>query len=172
MKQIVVWLTGMSGAGKTTIASGTFKYLVKQKQKVKLIDGDEIRKNLHSHLSFTHEDIVKNNELVVQLCVTLKANFDYILVSMISPFLHSRKQARETIGNRFIEVFIDASLDTLVDRDVKGLYKKALSGGIDNFIGISPNVPYEPPENPEVIINTEKLTSFESIDKLVKFLTH
>lgn len=101
MKKIVVWLTGMSGAGKTTIANGVYTYLVKQGQKVKIIDGDEIRKNSHCYLSFTPDDIIKNNELVVQICESLKANFDYILVSIISPFLHSRQQAREIIGNGF-----------------------------------------------------------------------
>ena len=170
MKKIVVWLTGMSGAGKTTIAKGIYTHLVEQGQKVKLLDGDEIRNNFHPHLSFSPDDIIKNNELIVQMCESLKTDFNYILVSIISPFKCSRLYAREVFGTGFVEVFVKASVKTLIERDVKGLYKKALSGEIDNFIGISPTVPYEPPENPEIIINTEKITSFEAIEIILKLL--
>lgn len=170
MKYTVIWLTGMSGAGKTTIANGVYTNLVEQGLKVKILDGDDIRNKTHTHLSFTPNDIIINNDLIIKMCATLRSDFDYIIVSIISPFLDSRQQARKVIGDGFIEVFVNASIKTLVNRDVKGLYKKALSGEIDNFIGISSAVPYEPPENPEIIINTERLTSFEAIEKILKFL--
>ena len=170
MKNIVIWLTGMSGSGKTTIANGVFADLVDRELKVKILDGDDIRNNTHTELSFTPKDIRINNDLIVKMCAKLREDYDCIIVSIISPFLDSRQKAREEIGNGFIEVFVYASIKTLVNRDVKGLYKKALSGDIDNFIGINPTVPYEPPEKPNIHINTEKLTSLEAIDKILNYL--
>ena len=170
MKNIVIWLTGMSGSGKTTIANGVFADLVNRGLKVKILDGDDIRNNTHTELSFTPKDIRINNDLIVKMCAKLRKDYDCIIVSIISPFLDSRQNAREEIGNGFIEVFVYASIKTLVNRDVKGLYKKALSGDIDNFIGISPTVPYEPPEKQNIHINTEKLTSLEAIDKILNYL--
>jgi len=167
----VIWFTGMSGSGKTTIAEGLYKRLIEKSQKVRLLDGDVIRKELHSTLGFTPEDIKKNNALVVELCKKLQGNNDYILVALISPFEESRKNARENIGNEFIEVYVKASKKTLIQRDVKGLYKKALNGEIENFIGISPSVPYEPPQNPDISIDTEKLSSQASVEHVLKYLS-
>lgn len=160
----VIWFTGLSGSGKTTITKGLYKHLRNRGKRVKILDGDEIREDLHSQLGFTPDDIRKNNALVAQMCKSLKKDYDYILVALISPFSESRKQAREIIGNGFTEVYLKASIETLIKRDVKSLYEKALHGQIDNFIGISPSVPYEPPNNPEICIDTETLSSKEAIE--------
>jgi len=166
----VIWFTGMSGAGKTTIAEELYKKLIEQSQEVRLLDGDVIRKELHTDLSFTPDDIKKNNTLVVELCKKLQSDNDYILVAVISPFEESRKSARERIGNDFIEVYVKSSTETLIRRDVKGLYKRALRGEIENFIGISASVPYEPPQNPDICIDTEKLGCWEAVGIILTYL--
>ena len=141
---------------------GLYDRLARKGKKVKVLDGDEIRKGIHRHMGFSPDDIKKNNLLVAQLCKSLKNEYDYILVALISPFLESRKKARVLIGNGFVEIYIKASMDTLIRRDVKGLYRRALSSQIDNFIGISPCVPYEPPQTPE-IIKVVVTTAFDGI---------
>ena len=168
----IVWFTGLSGSGKSTIAAGLYDELTKRGKKVKTIDGDEIRKNDHHQLGFTPEDIRKNNRLVAEMCKSLQQDYDYILVALISPFTDSRKKARDIIGKGFIEVYVKAAIETLIARDIKGLYKKALNGQIENFIGLSPAVPYEPPQNPEICIDTEKLDPLESVSYTLNILLH
>ena len=170
MKANVLWFTGLSGAGKTTIAIGLSKALKKYGKKVKIIDGDEIRNSIHSKLSFTPKDIEKNNQLIAQLCKNIINNHNFIVVPIISPFRRSRKAAKVLIGASFTEVYVKTSLQTVIKRDVKGLYKKALKGEIENFIGIDNNVPYEVPINPSITINTELEHPDESINKIIKYL--
>lgn len=166
----VLWFTGLSGSGKTTIALELKKDLENLGKKVKILDGDEIRNTLHKHLGFTPENIKENNLLITELCLSYIKDFDFILVPIISPFKESRKLAREALKSNFIELFIKCSIEGCIARDIKGHYKKALAGEIKNFIGIAKENPYEPPENPEITIETEKETPRESADKIIDYL--
>lgn len=151
---IVLWFTGLSGSGKSTIARGLERELISKGKSVLILDGDEVRKTLHTHLGFTPEDIKKNNELIAELCITNRNKYDVICVPIISPFIESRMNAKRMIGRKFREVYIKSTVDTVISRDRKGLYKKALKGEIDNFIGISKSVPYEEPINADIVIDT------------------
>lgn len=165
-----VWLTGMSGTGKSTIAAGLREELTKRGSRVKIVDGDEVRKNAGHRLGFTPADIRENNRLVAELCKSLQPDHDYLLVAVIAPFADSREQARAIIGEGFVEVYVATSLDTLIARDTKGLYKKALNGELENFIGVSPEVPYEPPQNPDIRVDTEKLDRAGSVARVLEVL--
>jgi len=166
----VLWFTGFSGSGKTTIATKLKDRLEKQGKKVRIFDGDDVRNTLHRHLGFTPQDIMENNRLIAELCLKHSSDYDYILVPIISPFKESRKMARELLKGGFIEVHVNCHLKKCIERDVKGHYKKALAGEIKNFIGIAKENPYEPPENPEIILDTFRETPSESVERLIKFL--
>jgi adenylylsulfate kinase len=170
VKAVVLWFTGLSGSGKTTLALKLSSKLKKKGKKVKIIDGDEIRNSIHSTLTFSPKDIKKNNQLIAQLCKKYIDRYNFILVPIISPFRDSRVSAKSLIGSNFIEVYIKTTLETVIKRDVKGLYKKALNGEIKNFIGIDKKVPYEPPLFPEIIVNTELDMPEESVSKIIKYL--
>lgn len=162
----VLWFTGLSGSGKTTIAELIQKKLEQLGKKVKIFDGDIVRKELHKHLGFTPEDIKENNRLISELCKKEIINSDYVLVPIISPFKESRKNARKIIGKNFYEIFVNCHLDECKKRDVKGWYSKVKNGEVNNFIGI--HIPYEAPENPEIILNTSKESIEESVEKLLR----
>ena len=166
----ILWFTGLSGSGKTTISNEVKNYLEYEQNKVLILDGDDVRKRFHSHLGFTPEDILENNRLICEICLNEKEKYDFIIVPIISPFRESRVKARSLLGSNFIEVFLSCSIEECRKRDVKGLYKQALAGEIENFIGISKNTPYESPDNPEIILNTETETVQESLKKILSFL--
>lgn len=152
---LVLWFTGLSGSGKTTIANRLCIALEKHHKKVLVLDGDAIRSTVHRHLRFTPEDIKRNNEQIARLCVKHQTEYDVIIVPIISPFIESRQKARQIIRNGFVEVYVKASLETVAERDVKGLYKRAIAGEISDFIGVDPSVPYEAPHTPDIILKTE-----------------
>ena len=166
----VLWFTGLSGSGKSTIANLFKEKLEAIGKKVKIFDGDDVRNTLHKHLGFTPEDIKENNRLIAGLCKAEMENYDFILVPIISPFKESRLNVRKELGKDFIEVYIKCSLEECVRRDVKGLYKKAFSGEIKNFIGVDSSVPYEIPENPHLILNTEKEALERAVNKLLNLV--
>jgi adenylyl-sulfate kinase len=165
-KGFTLWFTGLSGAGKSTIADALAPKLREKGLKVERLDGDIVRKSLTKDLGFTMEDRKKNIERVTFVAKLLTRNGVAVLASFISPSIEVRNQSREEIGN-FIEVFVKASLDECIDRDVKGLYKQALAGKIENFTGIHDTAPYEPPENPEIVLDTEKHTVDECVDQVI-----
>ncbi|HXG92420.1 MAG TPA: adenylyl-sulfate kinase [Blastocatellia bacterium] len=161
-KGTVVWLTGLSGAGKTTLARALWQKLINAGHRVEILDGDEVRENLSRGLGFSKEDRDVNVRRIGFVARLLARNGVIVLTSLISPYRESRDHVRRAIesdGARFIEVFVGCPLDVLIERDVKGLYKKALAGEIKNFTGISD--PYEEPLAPEIVINT----STESIEQ-------
>jgi len=167
---MVIWFTGLSGSGKTTLSNQLEKLLINRNKSVKIIDGDIIRDRSNKKLDFSKKAILYNNRRVINMCLKLIKQYDYIIVSVIAPFNETRMEARKKIGSLFIEVFVKANLETLIERDTKGLYKRALKGEIDNFIGIDKNTPYETPMNSDIIINTNKETIEQSTQKLIGYL--
>lgn len=164
----VAWFTGLSGSGKTAIAAAVAHALKEQGKRVLVLDGDEIRAKLHRHLGFTPEDIRENNQLIAELCLKEQPHYHAILVPIISPFRASRAAARAILTPDFIEVHVRASLDTVKRRDPKGLYCKVEAGELKGFIGVE--VPYESPENPEIVIDTEFQDLYISSQILFDFL--
>jgi len=163
-KGVTVWFTGLSGAGKTALALRLEQELRKRGLKVERLDGDIVRQGLTRDLGFSKEDRDKNIERVTFVAKLLTRNGVAVLCSFISPYRAVRANSRQEIGN-FVEVYCYAPMETLIARDVKGLYKKALAGEIPNFTGVSD--PYEEPENPEVLIDSSQETIEESMTKVV-----
>lgn len=163
-KGVTVWFTGMSGAGKTALALPLEEELRNRGLKVERLDGDIVRESLTRDLGFSKEDRDKNIERVTFVAKLLTRNGVVVLCSFISPYRKVRARSRQEIGD-FVEVYCYAPLETLIERDVKGLYKKAIDGEIENFTGISD--PYEEPENPEVVIDSGTETIEESLAKVL-----
>ena len=166
-KGVTVWFTGMSGAGKTALALRLEEELRARGLRVERLDGDIVRQSLTRDLGFSEEDRAKNIERITFVAKLLTRNDVAVLCSFISPYRQVRADTREQVGN-FVEVYCYAPLETLIERDVKGLYKKAIAGEIKNFTGISD--PYEPPENPEVMIDSGTETIEESLVKILSKL--
>ena len=164
---VTVWFTGLSGAGKSTIAERLLAVLGERGINCELLDGDVVRTNLSKGLGFSKEDRDTNIRRIGFVSNLLTRNGVVSIVSAISPYREVRDEVRREIG-RFIEVHVHASLDELVRRDVKGLYEKALKGEIPNFTGVSD--PYEAPPSPEVLVNTEEETIEESLGKVLSAL--
>jgi adenylyl-sulfate kinase len=162
-----LWFTGLSGAGKTTIAKALEQELRNRDIKVERLDGDIVRQSLTRDLGFTKEDRDKNIERVTFVAKLLSRNGVAVLASFISPYQAVRQKVREETTN-FIEVFVEVPLDEAIARDVKGMYKKALAGEIENFTGISD--PYEEPTAPEIRIPTHQETVEESVQRVLKYL--
>lgn len=162
-----LWFTGMSGSGKTTLARAVERILRDRGLKVEVLDGDVVRTNLSKGLGFSKEDRDTNIKRIGFVCKLLTRNGVVAVGSAISPYREVRDYIRRDI-NRFVEVYCRCPLDVLVQRDVKGLYKKALDGEIDNFTGISD--PYEEPLNPEVVADTDKETPERSVARIVRKL--
>ena len=159
-----VWFTGLSGAGKTAIADRLVPLLRDRGLKVELLDGDVVRTNLSKGLGFSKEDRDTNIRRIGFVCNLLTRNGVVAIGAAISPYREVRDEVRADIG-RFVEVFVKCPLEVLQERDVKGLYAKALRGEIANFTGVSD--PYEDPLNPEVVIESDKETEEESLAKVV-----
>ncbi|HEX4098417.1 MAG TPA: adenylyl-sulfate kinase, partial [Caulobacteraceae bacterium] len=165
----VVWLTGLSGAGKSTIANLIEKRLLSEGRHTYLLDGDNVRHGLNKDLGFTEEDRVENIRRVAEVAKLMVDAGLIVLVSFISPFRAERRMARELMGDgEFIEVFVDTPIAEAEKRDVKGLYAKARAGQLKNFTGV--DSPYEAPENPEIRIDTTKLSAEQAAEQIVDWL--
>ena len=166
-KKRVLWFTGLSGAGKSTLAERLYKYLEKNDFNATIIDGDKIRTGSHINLDFSPQGIIKNNKLVIDLCLEYLQTYECIIVSVIAPFASIRRIARESLGGAYVEIYIKASLETVIKRDTKGLYKRVQSNNINYLIGVDPKVPYQEPENPDIVINTDSLDEDQSFKILL-----
>lgn len=167
---LVIWLTGLSGAGKTTLALALAEALLAEGHPIEMLDGDEVRENLSRGLGFSKEDRDTNVRRIGFVARLLARNGVIVLASAISPYQQSRDDVKSSIENdgvRFLEVFVRCPVDVLVERDVKGLYRKALAGEIKNFTGISD--PYEEPLAPDCVVDS----SIESIEQsTARILSH
>jgi adenylylsulfate kinase len=160
-----IWLTGLSGAGKSTIAAALGELIKKRGRNVEILDGDLLRTHLSSELGFSRGDRDTNIRRVGYLSHLLTRNGVFAIAAVISPFRQVRAENRALIGH-FIEVYVNASLRTCIERDTKGLYKRALTGEIPLFTGVSD--PYESPALPEVTCDTERETPAESAQKVLE----
>jgi len=168
-KPAVLWLTGLSGAGKSTIANIVERKLSLLGRHTYLLDGDNVRHGLNKDLGFTDQDRVENIRRVAEVAKLMTDAGLIVLVSFISPFRAERRAARSIMETgEFIEVFVDTSLAEAEKRDVKGLYKKARRGELRNFTGI--DSPYEPPESPEIHIDTTKISPDVAADQIIERL--
>lgn len=167
IRGFTVWFTGLSGAGKSTLAELLVPELRRRGHRVELLDGDIVRTNLSKGLGFSKEDRDTNILRIGFVAHLLTRNGVAAVVSAISPYRDIRNQVRREIGD-FVEVFCDAPLEVLIDRDVKGLYRKALAGEIKEFTGVSD--PYEPPEHPEVVVHTDRESVEESLQRILETL--
>ena len=165
----VIWMTGLSGSGKTTVAKGVERYLHSQGILNQLLDGDNIRVGISSNLTFSSEDRAENIRRISEVS-KLFINCGVVTLNcFVSPTIEIRNIAKQIIGaENFIEVYINASVDTCEERDVKGLYKKARKGEIKNFTGIS--APFEAPKSPKIEINTAQLSIDESVQKVLDYI--
>ncbi|MBZ0282173.1 MAG: adenylyl-sulfate kinase [Anaerolineae bacterium] len=165
-----IWLTGLSGAGKTTIAIALENELKSRDLYIERLDGDTVREGLTRDLGFSKEDRDKNIERVSFVAKLLSRNGVGVIASFISPYREARANVRQQSTN-FIEVYVNAPIEVCASRDVKGLYAKAFAGELKGFTGV--NDPYEAPENPEITVYTDQETVAESVEKIVTYLeTH
>lgn len=167
-KGFTLWLTGLSGAGKTTLAAALVAELRERGLRLEVLDGDEVRTNLSKGLGFSKEDRDTNIRRIGYVCRLLSRNGVGTVSAAISPYRDVRDEVRRAIeadGADFIEVYVKCPVPVLAERDVKGLYKKALAGEIKNFTGVSD--PYEEPLRPEVIVETDREPVAESVTKII-----
>ena len=152
----VIWFTGLSGSGKTTLSEAFSKRLRELNYKFKEIDGDIFRKKNRNLKKFTKKNIIENNISIINYIDKIKKNYQYIIVSVISPLIKTRLKAKKKFGKHYFEIYVKCSIKTLVKRDTKGLYKLANQKKIKNLIGYNSKIVYEKSRYKKIIINTEK----------------
>jgi len=163
-----LWFTGLSGAGKSTLAREIALTLQARGRRVERLDGDEIRQHLSRGLGFSRDDRNENIRRIGFVARLLSRNGVIAIAAAISPYREVRNELRREHEAPFVEVFVDCPLETLVKRDPKGLYAKALQGKIPNFSGVSD--PYEPPKAPEITVHTDRETVETSRDVILRWL--
>lgn len=165
----VLWFTGLSGSGKSTLAHVLEEKLFNKGCKTLVLDGDNVRHGLNSNLDFSDDDRKENIRRIGEVAKLMLESGLIIMTAFISPFREDRAAVRNLISNNdFIEIYCKASLEICEARDVKGLYKRARAGEIKNYTGI--DSPYEAPDNPELLIDTDKETLDESVSRIYSFL--
>lgn len=166
-KGVTLWFTGLSGSGKTTLAKAVEKELKENRYNVALLDGDEVRVYLCRDLGFSKKDRDENIRRVSYVAKLLTENAIITLCCFVSPYRKAREEARALIGN-FIEIYVNTPLKVCEERDIKGLYARARKGEILQFTGISD--PYEPPDNPEIAIDTSNGAHNDHATAIIKYL--
>ena len=167
-KGFTLWFTGLSGAGKSTLSTPIAARLRDHGLKVEVLDGDEVRTHLSKGLGFSKEDRDTNIRRIGWVAKTLSKHGVVAITAAISPYKDIRDEVRDHVtkaGAGFVEIYVHCPIDVLAERDVKGLYKKALAGEIKNFTGVSD--PYEAPESPDVTVDTSKESIEESVSKIM-----
>ena len=166
---VTLWLTGLSGSGKSTVAVAAEHALVERGRLSYVLDGDNVRHGLNKNLGFSPDDRTENIRRIAEVAKLFTDAGVIVLTSFISPYRADRDAARAIFGEGdFVEVFVSTSLETCEERDPKGLYKKARAGQLPDFTGIS--APYEAPERPELVLDTGKLAVPESVAALLRYL--
>lgn len=168
-RSCVLWFTGLSGSGKSTIADRTEQFLHRQGIRTYLLDGDNVRTGLNAGLGFSETDRHENIRRIAEVSKLFVDAGVVVLCAFVSPMVRDRALVREIVGEKdFLEIFVNTSLEECERRDVKGLYKKARAGEIKDFTGIS--APYEAPEHPDLEIETEKSSVDEAANDLVNYI--
>ena len=166
----LLWFTGLSGSGKSTIANLVEQRLYKQGVKTYILDGDNIRKGINSDLTFSPEDRTENIRRIAEIANLMVDAGLVVLAAFVSPYKKDRDNIKHILKDvNFVEIFVNTSVEECERRDVKGLYKKARAGEIKNMTGIS--APYEAPENPDIEINTELETVENAVSRIMEYLT-
>ncbi|MBC2580795.1 adenylyl-sulfate kinase [Clostridium sp. DJ247] len=164
----LIWFTGLSGSGKSTVASALESKLHNMGKLTYLLDGDNVRHGLNSDLGFTKEDRIENIRRIAEVSKLFVDAGIITIGTFVSPFREDREKVRKLLGEDFIEVFVDCPLEVCEQRDPKGIYKKARSGQIKNFTGI--DSPYEKPENPELIVSTHLNSLEQCVESIISYL--
>ena len=167
-KGVVIWLTGLSGSGKSTIGRALESYLVHNALFAYGLDGDNVRFGLCSDLGFSPNDRKENIRRIGAVAQLFCDAGAITICSFVSPYQNDRDAVRALVPDRFVEVHVDCSVEECARRDPKGLYKKAMAGDIPNFTGIS--APYEEPSNPEIRIDTSSISVADAVDTIVRYL--
>ena len=168
-KSVVIWFTGLSGSGKSTLAHSVEEELYVLGCRTYVLDGDNVRHGLSSNLTFSDDDRKENIRRIGEAARLMMESGVIAMTAFISPFKKDRNLVRQLLPQGdFIEIYCNASLETCESRDVKGLYKRARAGEIKNYTGI--DSPYEAPDNPELVIDTESESLEESVTKVIDFL--
>ena len=163
----IIWLTGLSGAGKTTLSKKISEFL-RYNKKYLLVDGDTFRKK-NKQFSFSKRNIIKNNQQIIDCCKKNFKKYDYILVSVISPLKKTREYANKIFKTDYFEIYVFASIKTLLKRDTKGLYNLSKKGLINNLIGFNSRISYEKSSHKYLRVNTNILSLNQSLTKIFKY---
>lgn len=167
-KAFTIWMTGLSGAGKSTLANQLEKRLFAMGRHTMLLDGDNVRMGLNKNLGFKEDDRIENIRRVAEVSKLMNDAGLIVLTSFISPYKMDRRNAKEIVGDSFVEIYVSTPLEECEKRDVKGLYKEARLGRIANFTGISSK--YEEPENPDIVVDTSKHSIEECVEIILEGL--
>jgi adenylylsulfate kinase len=162
----IIWFTGLSGTGKTTLANAFYKLLKRKKYKTRKIDGDIFREKKNNLNNFTKKNIIKNNLSIINYISKIKNNYEYILVAVISPILKTRQLAKKKFRNNYYEIYVHCSIKTLEKRDTKGLYDDAKKKIIKNLIGYNSLIKYQKSRYSKIDINTDKFNLKQCIQIL------
>ena len=164
----ILWFTGLSGTGKSTLSKILNRKLLQLNFKVKIIDGDDFRKKNKNNNNFSKNNIIKNNLSIINYVKKIQNKYDFILIAVISPLVKTRNIARMKFGRNYYEIYVKCKIKTLEKRDTKQLYARAKKNIIKNLIGYNSNIKYEVSKYKKIIIDTDKLTKFKSINLIIK----